>query len=48
MSLYRKLFLWATVLTNDALAEHVVPWLPMWHVGFGLMGETGCRESIHA
>jgi len=29
------------------LEEHVVPWLRMWHVGFGLMGEQGA-ESIHA
>ena len=29
------------------LEEHVVPWLKMWHVGFGLMGEQGA-ESIHA
>lgn len=29
------------------LEEHVVPWLRMWHAGFGLMGEQGA-ESIHA
>ena len=40
-------FMTASVLPKmHMLEEHVVPWLRMWHVGFGLMGEQGA-ESIH-
>ena len=28
------------------LEEHVVPWLRMWHIGFGMMGKQGA-QSIH-
>ena len=28
------------------LEEHVLPWIRMWEVGFGLLGEEGA-ESIH-
>lgn len=48
MTFYRDTFPWATILPKmHMLEEHVVPWLRMWHVGFGLMGEQGA-ESIHA
>ena len=45
---YRASFPFATVIPKmHMLEEHVVPWLQMWHVGFGLMGEQGA-ESIHS
>lgn len=47
MACYRESFPTATVLPKmHFLESHVVPWLQMWHVGFGLMGEQGA-ESIH-
>ena len=48
MTCYRNSFAWATVIPKmHMLEEHVIPWLKMWHIGFGLMGEQGA-ESIHA
>ena len=48
MLCYRESFPWATVLPKmHMLEDHVVPWLRMWGVGLGLMGEQGA-ESIHA
>ena len=48
MKFYRETFPWASVLPKmHMLEEHVVSWLRMWHIGFGMMGEQGA-ESIHA
>lgn len=47
MKYYRDTFPAATVLPKmHFLESHVVPWLRLWHMGFGLMGEQGV-ESIH-
>ena len=47
MTYYRDSFAWATVIPKMHMLEvHVIPWLKMWHIGFGLMGEQGA-ESIH-
>ena len=47
MECYRHSFPTATVLPKmHFLESHVIPWLRMWNVGFGLMGEHGA-ESIH-
>ena len=47
MEFYRATFPTASVIPKlHLLEDHILPFLKMWKVGFGLLGEQGA-ESIH-